>query len=269
MIVLMLLLITGLVTLGLMSALWLISLLSKNSSIVDIFWGTGFVILAWIFFALTPDGFMIRKLVLTIFSTLWGLRLSLYIFWRNRGKPEDFRYQKWRQEAGIHWWWKSFFQVFLLQGLLMWFISAPFLAAQIHPIPDHLSVLDFLGAILWLIGFIFETAGDLQLAGFKANPENKGTVMTRGVWRYTRHPNYFGDATLWWGFFLLAAASGGWWTIFSPVLMTTLLMRISSVRLLEKTLETRPGYKEYISSTSAFIPWFRRKKPSEIIGDAK
>ncbi len=252
--------IAGVVTLGLMFALWLVSLLMKNSSIVDIFWGTGFVILAWVFFALTPDGFMTRKLILVILTSLWGLRLSLYILWRNWGKPEDFRYQKWRQESGNRWWWKSFFQVFLLQGMLLWVISAPLLAAQIRLIPNRLTALDVLGTTLWVIGFFFETAGDLQLAHFKANPANKGKVMERGVWRYTRHPNYFGDATQWWGYFLIATAAGGWWTIFSPILMTTLLMRVSGVTLLEKTLETRLGYKEYVEKTSAFIPWFPRRK---------
>jgi steroid 5-alpha reductase family enzyme len=253
-------LIAGLVTLGLMIALWFVSLLLKNSSIVDIFWGTGFVILAWVYFSLTPDGFMTRKLILAILTTLWGLRLSLYILYRNWGKPEDFRYQKWRRESGSRWWWKSFFQVFLLQGILLWIISTPLLAAQTRLTPDRLTVFDILGIGLWAIGFFFETAGDLQLARFKANPANKGKVMQRGVWRYTRHPNYFGDAAQWWGYFLIATAAGGWWTIFSPILMTILLMRVSGVTLLEKTLETRPGYKQYVETTSAFIPWFPRRK---------
>jgi steroid 5-alpha reductase family enzyme len=119
---------------------------------------------------------------------------------------------------------------------------------------------DILGVAFWAIGFFFETAGDMQLARFKANPANKGKVMESGVWRYSRHPNYFGDAAQWWGYFLIATAAGGWWTIFSPVMMTILLMRVSGVTLLEETLENRPGYKEYIGSTSAFIPWFPRKK---------
>ena len=252
--------VAGLVTLGLMTALWVLSLPLKNSSIVDIFWGTGFVILAWVYFALMPEGLMTRKLILVILTTLWGLRLSSYVLYRNWGKPEDFRYQKWRQESGSRWWWKSFFQVFLLQGLLLWIISMPLLAAQTRLAPGRLTALDILGVGLWAIGFFFETAGDLQLARFKANAANKGRVMERGVWRYTRHPNYFGDAAQWWGYFLIATAAGGWWTIFSPILMTTLLMRVSGVALLEKTLETRPGYKEYIEKTSAFIPRFPRRK---------
>ena len=253
-------LIAGFVTLGLMTALWLLSLLLKNSSIVDIFWGAGFVILAWVYYALTPDGYMTRKLLLAILTTLWGLRLSLYILYRNWRKPEDFRYQKWRRESGSRWWWKSFFQVFVLQGLLMWVISAPLLASQTRSLPDWLTALDILGAVLWMVGFFFETAGDIQLARFKANPDNKGKVMERGVWYTTRHPNYFGDSAQWWGYFLIAMAAGGWWTIFSPLLMTTLLLRVSGVTLLEKSLETRPGYKEYIERTSGFIPWFPHRK---------
>ncbi len=253
---------TGLIILALMIILWLVSLGLKNSSIVDIFWGTGFVIAAWVYFILTPDGFLPRKQLLVALVTLWGLRLTIHILLRNWGKPEDFRYQKWRQESGSIWWWKSFFQVFLLQGLLMWVISTPLLAAQFRSLPSHLTILDYLGIVLWAFGFFFEAVGDAQLTHFKANPANKGTVLNRGVWRYTRHPNYFGDSAQWWGYYLIAASAGGWWTIFSPIIMTGLLLRVSGVALLEKTLETRPGYKEYSENTSAFIPWFPRNKIS-------
>jgi steroid 5-alpha reductase family enzyme len=247
------------VILLLMVLLWLFSLQIKNSSIVDIFWGAGFVISAWLYFALTPDGYLARKLLVCTLVTIWGMRLSLYILRRNRGKPEDFRYQKWRNEAGASWWWQSFFKVFFLQGILLWIISAPLLAAQVRSLPDHLTFFDAVGVILWLVGFYFEAAGDYQLSRFKANPGNRGKILDSGVWRYTRHPNYFGDAAQWWGYFLIAAAAGGWWTVFSPVMMTVLLLRVSGVTLLEKTLETRPGYQEYINRTSAFIPWFPRK----------
>ncbi len=249
-----------LVIMGLMTLLWLVSLRLKNSSIVDIFWGAGFVVSTWIYFFLTPDGFLLRKVLIAILTTLWGVRLSLYILWRNWRKGEDFRYQTWRMEAGAAWWWRSFFKVFLLQGILMWIISTPLLAAQYKSNPDRLTVLDFLGMGLWLVGFFFESVGDIQLARFKANPDNKGKVMDRGVWRTTRHPNYFGDSTQWWGNYLIAASAGGWWTAFSPLLMTMFLLRVSGVTLLEKSLAVRPGYEEYIKTTSAFIPWFPRKK---------
>jgi steroid 5-alpha reductase family enzyme len=242
--------------------LWFVSLRLKNSSIVDIFWGAGFVIAGWLYFALTPDGFPWRKLLVSALVTLWGLRLSIHILLRNWGKPEDFRYQKWRKEAGSKWWWQSYFKVFLLQGLLLWIISIPLLAAQYPGLPDHLTVLDFLGAAIWLVGFYFEVAGDFQLNRFKARTENRGKVLDSGVWRYTRHPNYFGDSAQWWGYYLIAVSAGGWWTLFSPALMTFLLLRVSGVALLEKTMETRPAYQEYMEKTSAFLPWFPRRKKS-------
>jgi steroid 5-alpha reductase family enzyme len=251
----------GLIILVLMTLLWLLSLALKNASIVDIFWGTGFVVVTWISFLLTPQGTFARKLLLSLLVTIWGLRLSLYILWRNWGKPEDFRYQAWRKENGAAWWWRSFFKVFFLQGILMWIIAAPLVAAQISAQPDHLIWLGCVAVLLWLYGFTFEAAGDWQLARFKANPNNKGKLLTTGVWRYTRHPNYFGDATQWWAYYLLALSAGGWWTIFSPILMTILLLRVSGVTLLEKNLkEQKPEYKEYAETTSEFIPWLPRHK---------
>ena len=249
------------VVMAFMAVLWLVSLKLRNSSIVDPFWGTGFVIANWVYFALTPDGFAGRKWLIAILVTIWGLRLSLYLLWRNWGKPEYFRYQKFRSDAGAKWWWYSFFKVFALQGLLLWIISAPLLAAQISPTPDRLTVIDFLALLVWAVGFFFESVGDFQLSRFKANPANKGKLLDRGVWRYTRHPNYFGDATQWWAYYLIALVAGGWWTLFSPIIMTILLRRVSGVTLLEKTLKnTKPGYQEYVERTNAFIPWFPKKK---------
>ena len=254
---------SALIILALMVGLWLLSLWFKDASIVDIFWGTGFVITAWVYFFLTPDGFLSRKLLITIITTIWGLRLSIHILLRNWGHGEDFRYQKWRQESGEKWWWYSFFKVFALQGFLMWVISIPLLAAQISPTPASLIWLDYLGLIVWGIGFFFEAVGDWQLSMFKANPDNKGQLLNTGLWRYTRHPNYFGDAAQWWGFYLLAASAGGYWAIYSPILMTLLLRNVSGVSLLEKTMkDTKPGYKEYVENTNAFFPWFPRKSSS-------
>ena len=247
----------GGVILGLMVILWVVSLALRNSSIVDVFWGTGFVITAWTYFVLTPGGLPARKLLLVALVTVWGLRLSLHILRRNWGKPEDFRYQKWRSENGARWWWLSFFQVFVLQGVLLWVISIPLLAAQFAAEPG-LGLVDVLGVLVWAVGFYFESAGDAQLARFKADPANRGKVMTSGVWRTTRHPNYFGDAAQWWGYFLLALAAGGWWTVYAAVLMTFLLLRVSGVALLEKTMSERPGYREYAAATNAFFPWFPR-----------
>ncbi|TET54987.1 MAG: DUF1295 domain-containing protein, partial [Anaerolineales bacterium] len=157
-------------------------------------------------------------------------------------------------EARAKWWWFSFFKVFLLQGLLMWIISAPLLAAQTSAAPAQLTLLDYSAIVVWSIGFLFEALGDMQLATFKADPASKGRVLNTGLWRYTRHPNYFGEAVQWWGYYLLALAAGGWWTAFSPILMTFLLVRVSGVALLERTLKKRPGYREYVETTSAFVP---------------
>lgn len=238
-------------TLALMSLLWLFSLALKNASIVDIFWGTGFTILVWLYFALA-DGLPARKLLIATLTTLWGLRLSVHLFLRNRGQPEDFRYRAWREQFGPRWWWWSFFQVFALQGVILWMVSTPLLAAQTRPIP--LNGLDALGVVVWLIGMVFEAGGDWQLARFKADPANQGKLMTTGLWALTRHPNYFGDAMIWWGHYLIAVAAGGWWTFFAPMLMTFLLWRVSGVVMLEKTMRSRPGYEAYMQNTPPFFP---------------
>ena len=245
---------------GLMTLLWVVSLLLKNSSIVDIFWGAGFVISAWLYFFLTPEGYLPRKIILLVLATVWGMRLTLHVFLRNHNKGEDFRYQKWRRESGRIWWIKSLFQVFLLQGLLMWLISFPLMTAQFYNRSHQLGFLDYLAVLLWAVGFFFEFVGDLQLTRFRKNPANNGAVLSTGVWRYSRHPNYFGDSAQWWAYYLFSLSAGGWWSIFSPIIMTLFLIKVSGVALLEKTLkDEKPGYREYMESTSAFIPWFPKK----------
>jgi steroid 5-alpha reductase family enzyme len=243
----------GLVILVLMLALWLLSLRLKDASIIDPAWGTGFVILVWIYLINTPEGFGPRKWLVAALVTLWGLRLSVHLFLRNRSKGEDPRYAKWRKEAGAQWWWQSLFKVFLLQGLLMWIISMPLFFAQASTAPY--GPMDSVAFVLWLIGFFFEAVGDWQLARFKAVPANKGKVMDSGLWRYTRHPNYFGEAVMWWSYGLFALASGAWSVLASPLLMNWLLLKVSGVTLLEKNLKnSKPKYAAYIKRTSAFIP---------------
>ena len=251
-------LLSGFVIFGMMIALWLFSLLIKNSSIVDIFWGIGFVLIAWINYSLSPF-ISPAKLLMTILVTIWGIRLALHIGIRNWGKPEDFRYAKWREENGPRWWWFSFLKVFVLQGAIMWIVSVPIISIIVTDGIPALPSLALLGGLVWAYGFFFEAVGDWQLARFIANPANKGKLMTNGVWKYTRHPNYFGDAAQWWGFYLIALGSGAWWTIFSPLLMTFLLVRVSGVAMLEKTMKSKPGYEEYAKKTSAFIPWLPKK----------
>lgn len=241
-----------------MSLIWIASVRLKNVSIVDIFWGLGFVVVNAYYF-IQADGYQPRQIIITLLVTVWGLRLSLYILRRNWGKGEDFRYQQFRANVGESYWWRSYFTVFLLQGLLLWLISAPLLAANLSP-QTELGVVTYLGIFVWGVGIFFEAVGDWQLARFKANPAHKGQVLDQGLWRYTRHPNYFGDALVWWGHFLVAAAGGGFFTLFSPLIMTILLRRVSGVTLLERNLqESKPGYRQYIARTNAFFPWFPKK----------
>ena len=246
-------------TAGLMLCVWLLSLVRKDASIVDTFWGLGFVLIAAVCCAI-GEGYETRRILITALSAVWGLRLASHIFWRNKGKGEDFRYRAMRARHGKRFSVVSLYSVFLLQGLLMWVISLPLQIAEIAREPARITWLDWTGAIIWLIGFVFEAIGDLQLARFKAEPKNEGKVMDRGLWRYTRHPNYFGDALLWWGFFLIAMSTpAGAWTVISPLIMTGLLMKVSGVALLEKTLiKTKPEYRDYVRRTNAFFPWLRR-----------
>ena len=249
-----------LVIMIMMAVLWIISAILKNVSIVDLFWGAGFVLAAGFYF-IKADGSDLRKIILLFLVSIWGLRLSFYLTWRNYGKGEDFRYREFRKKYGENrYWWISFFQTFLLQGLLMWLISAPLLGAQYEGADRNLGILDYAGVILWTIGFVFEAGGDYQLAVFKANPANKGKVLDTGFWKYTRHPNYFGDTAVWWGYGLICLSEGGYLPFLGSLLMTALIIKVSGVALLEKSLkEQKPQYKEYIEKTSAFIPWFPKK----------
>ncbi|HTE39309.1 MAG TPA: DUF1295 domain-containing protein, partial [Steroidobacteraceae bacterium] len=194
-----------------------------------------------------------RAVLMLALTTIWALRLSLYLTIRNWGEPEDYRYQKIRATNDPHFGLKSFYIVFLLQGLLAWVVSLPLLAAANSPRP--LSVIDFIGAAIVLFGVVFEAVADAQLARFKASPDSHGKVMNKGLWRYSRHPNYFGESCVWWGFYLLALAAGGWWSIAGPILMTLLLLKVSGVAMLERDIgKRRPEYQRYIQTTNTFIP---------------
>ncbi len=235
---------------------WVASVRLADASIVDRFWGTGFVLVAIVSLVLSGEP-SDRSWLLLALVTIWGLRLSIYLSWRNWGTGEDYRYQAMRKRFGPGFKWSSLFIVFGFQGFLTWFISLPLQIALATDTGGPITWLDGLGAGVWLVGILFESIGDGQLARFKARPENKGVVMDRGLWRYTRHPNYFGDALLWWGMFLVASGVPEVaYTVASPAAMTFLLMRVSGVPLLERRLrKTRPGYARYIGATSAFIPW--------------
>jgi steroid 5-alpha reductase family enzyme len=246
------------IILGAMTLLWAMSVWLRDVSIVDAFWGLGFVILAWLTFVLASESSR-HFLVLCGLATIWGLRLSIYLLWRNVGRGEDYRYAAMRQSFGTHFWWSSLGFVFLLQGIILWIVALPIIASAYYPDqpwnPLHLG-----GILLWCIGMLFEVIGDWQLARFKANPANRGRVLQNGLWRFTRHPNYFGDFCVWWGVYLIAAGSGAWWTFFRPFLMSLSLMRVSGVTLLESTIQDRrPDYIAYRRSTNAFFPWFPRR----------
>lgn len=234
------------------TGLWLVSLLKRDVSIVDSLWPIMFLLAAVVYeLTLTTTG--PRATLLLLLVTIWALRLFVYITWRNWGEEEDRRYQQIRANNQPNFELKSLFIVFVLQGCIAWVISLPLLAGFASPAP--ISVLDYLGIGLWAVGMVFEAGGDYQLSRFKADASSCGKVMDRGLWRYTRHPNYFGNACIWWGFGLIGLAAGAWWALLSPVLMTFLLLRVSGVSLLEQDIgERRPAYADYIERTSAFLP---------------
>jgi steroid 5-alpha reductase family enzyme len=238
----------------LMIVTWMVSLALADASIVDIVWGLGFVVVAWAV-KLQGDTNTGRQWLLVALVTLWGLRLAAHLFWRNHGRPEDYRYRAMRKRWGSRFWLISLVVVFALQGLLMWTVSLGVQLGQVSDTPD-VGVLGVVGAAVWAIGFGFEAIGDWQLARFKADPANDGRVMDRGLWQYTRHPNYFGDCLVWWGIGLVAAESGiGAWGLIGSAVMTILLVRVSGVALLERSLRKRkPEYQAYVERTSAFVP---------------
>jgi steroid 5-alpha reductase family enzyme len=238
-----------------MIALWLLSLALRDASIVDIFWGLGFTMIAALTFLWTNDGSSARRGLIAAMVSIWGVRLATYLFWRNAGHGEDPRYAAMRRHWGERFWWVSFFTVFVLQGVLLWIVSLPAQLGQVAP-GGPLGALDAVGVALFSLGLFFETVGDWQLARFKADPANAGRVMDRGLWRYTRHPNYFGDFCVWWGVFIVALSTPyGVWSAIAPALMSFLLMRVSGVPLLERSIhERRPRYAEYARRTSAFFP---------------
>lgn len=233
---------------------WLVSLVLCNASIVDIVWGLGFVAVAWMNL-LVIDGDAARQWTLTALVTIWGVRLGAYLWWRNHGKGEDFRYVSMRRRWGAKFPLVSLVTVFTLQGVIMWTVSLP---VQIGGADDSPPVgpLAVMGIMVWLVGFLFEAVGDRQLARFKADPANSGKVMDKGLWSLTRHPNYFGDALLWWGIGIVAAESGaGAVGLVGPLVMTFFLRRVSGVPMLERSLtKRREGYAEYVQRTSAFFP---------------
>lgn len=243
------------ITIGIVMVLtWILSLAVRNASIVDIVWGAGFAINSWVL-AITIDGDPTRQLVMALLVGIWGMRLAGYLAKRNIGHGEDWRYVAMRKKMGPKFPVVSLFTVFGLQGVLMWSVSVPVMFANADATPP-VGPIAIMGIMVWIVGFGFESVGDLQLARFKKDPANQGKVMDQGLWSLTRHPNYFGDALLWWGIAIVAAETGsGILGFIGPVIMTFLLMRVSGVPILEKSLsKRREGYAEYVAKTSGFIP---------------
>lgn len=241
-----------------MTGVFVFATLRKDSSIVDIAWGIGFILVALLTFFLEA-GFSWRQILLTGLVCIWGIRLAAYIYLRNKGRGEDFRYARWRRNWGKMFVLRSYFQIFLLQGVLLLVISYPVILVNKSG-TKAMTAWDVAGTGIWLLGFFFEAVGDWQLSRFKLDPRNRGKIMTAGLWRLTRHPNYFGEATLWWGIFLFALSAGnGWTAVISPALITFLLLRVSGVSMLEKKYAGNQAFSEYARKTSPFFPWIPKK----------
>lgn len=239
--------------LALLLAAWILSIPMRDVSIVDVVWGLAFVDIGWVA-AWLADGNDARTALAVALVSVWGLRLALYIGYRKASHPgEDPRYTRMRDRHGARFTRVSLVTVFGFQAVVAWIVALP-LQGTAASTDDGLGVLAYAGVAVWLVGFVFEAGGDYQLQRFKADPANRGKVMDRGFWRYTRHPNYFGDFAVWWGLYLVALDGGAWWAFPGPVLMTVLLTRVSGKDLLEKSMSSRPGYREYVDRTSGFIP---------------
>lgn len=230
---------------------FLVAVLKKDNSVADIGWGLGFVLVFW-----WQHHFYGQPALLGWMVSLWGVRLAVHIFRRNLKKGEDWRYQQWREEWGKLFLLRSFFQVFMLQGLLMWVIALPLM--QHWPESRISNWLPWLGVALWLVGFLWEAIADWQLSRFKSDPGNKGKIFTGGLWSLSRHPNYFGEILLWWGIFLFVLPYGIWWVcLLSPITVTWLLNQVSGVPMLEKKYAGNPEYRKYVERTNALIPSLR------------
>ncbi|MFN3939495.1 MAG: DUF1295 domain-containing protein [Chitinophagales bacterium] len=251
---------TALIILIIMTITWFISLLIGEMSIVDVGWGLGFILIT-LLHVFRLENVTTVQLIMTAVITLWGLRLATYIFIRNKGKGEDPRYKAWRNDWGKNTWWISYFKVFLLQGVLMLLIALP-IQAVMWSSGNTLSMLQVAGIAIWTVGFLFETIGDWQLYRFKSKAENKGKVMQSGLWRYTRHPNYFGESLVWWGVFFISIGSGNiWLSLISPVLLTFMLLKVSGVSMLEARYAGNDAYSVYKRTTSAFLPLPPKRLP--------
>ncbi len=237
---------------------FLISLIKKRNDVADVAWGLGFILLAWTSFFVSDDA-SVRGLVAGILVTIWGLRLSFHIYMRNKGKTEDYRYLAWRKEWGKWFFLRSYFQVYVLQGIFLFMIVSPVLVIN-KDMGNDLSFLDFAGILIWLTGFLFESIGDMQLTRFIKNPGNKGKLLKTGLWQYTRHPNYFGEVLGWWGIWIISlSVPGGIYAIIGPLTISFLILKVSGIPMLEKKMAENPEFEAYKRETSMFIPLPKRR----------
>lgn len=238
--------------------LWfVISLVKKRNDVADVAWGLGFVLLAWA--SLFLSGVRgTRSLLVSFLVCVWGVRLAWHIHSRHRGKPEDYRYLAWRREWGKWFYPRSYFQVYILQGVLLFIVALPVLMINQSPV-GTLGALGVIGVCLWLVGFIFESVGDAELASFAKNPLNRGKIIQTGLWKYSRHPNYFGEIVQWWSIGLLALeVPGGWLGMLGPITITFLILKVSGIPMLEKKMADNPAFVVYQKRTSMLLPWFPR-----------
>jgi len=243
-----------------MTAWFLAALVKKDNSLADTAWGLGFILLAGLTFIRAHEPAP-RRILVTALVLVWGGRLAAHVFARNRKRGEDFRYAAWRARWGRWFVLRSYLQVFLLQGVFLLIISWPVVLINSAP-QSGPGWRDLAGGLLWLLGFVFESVADAELARFKRQPGEKGRIMMQGLWRYSRHPNYFGEAVMWWGIFVLALGSeGGWTSVASPLLITLLLRFVSGVPMLERKYRENPEFQAYARRTNAFVPWWPKKGP--------
>lgn len=244
--------------LSFMIFMFILAQLLRNNSIVDIGWGIGFILITSVLL-LTKESADQKEIVLAVMILVWGVRLALHIFIRARGKGEDFRYAQWRKDWGKNAVLYSFVKVFLLQGLIMLFIALPIIV-EFTSNKDKLNIFSFLGVLIFVFGFLFESIGDFQMYSFKKNPVNKGRIIKTGLWKFTRHPNYFGEAVLWWGIGIFTIGSDMWLISFvGPLILNLLLVFVSGVPLLEKKYKGNKEWEDYKKITSMFIPFFGKK----------
>jgi steroid 5-alpha reductase family enzyme len=236
-----------------MSGWFVLSYIKKRNDVADVAWGLGFVLLAWISFFISK-GNDIRGTLVCVLVSIWGIRLARHIHKRNAGKAEDYRYLAWRKEWGKWFYLRSYGQVYLLQGALLFLIVTPVLIIN-QSVGRGLWFLDLLGVLVWGVGFYFESTGDAQLKEFIKDPNNKGKLMRSGLWQYTRHPNYFGEVTQWWGIWIIAlSAPFGFIGIIGPITITFLILKVSGIPLLEKKMEENPDFADYKAKTNMFLP---------------